>query len=277
MTEQPAPATNPGLEAERPARPWLLALGIPIGFVSSLCGIGGGLFAGSLLHFAFGFDLRRSAGTALVLVLATTAAATATELTRPEPAIELATWAALVLGVWFGAALGFRFSEAVSERVLRSVFAVVMLFSALRLVTGGGGAPVLDGVPAEGIDWLAAALTAGVGLIGGFCAPVLGVGGGLILVPGLFLLVPEQGFDGARATSLAAGVVGAVRSLRLKARAERVAWRHGTYLALGALVGAALGVRSLEALIELVEVGRWTLALLLTFLGLRFARAALRG
>ncbi len=46
-------------------------LGLPIGFASSLCGIGGGLFAGSLLHFGLGFSLKRSAATALVLVFAT--------------------------------------------------------------------------------------------------------------------------------------------------------------------------------------------------------------
>ena len=76
---------------------WLVLLGAPIGFAASLCGIGGGLFAGSLLHFGFGFDLRRASGTALVLVLATTVAATVTESLSGASAIPWSIVGALVV------------------------------------------------------------------------------------------------------------------------------------------------------------------------------------
>jgi uncharacterized membrane protein YfcA len=255
---------------------WLVLLGAPIGFASSLCGIGGGLFAGSLLHFGFGFDLRRATGTALVLVLATTVAATVTESLSGASAIPWSVVGALVVGVAVGAQLGFHFSERVPDRALRALFAVVLVASSLRILLGGDGGVVasLDAGAHSVPDLLWSAL---VGLGGGFAAPILGVGGGLVMVPGLYLGLEGLGFDAARAASLAAGCVGALRSLVLKARAGRVGWSHGLALGAGALLGAAAGVLAMDARAGLVETGRVLLALVLAFVGLRFAVEVARG
>lgn len=252
-----------------------MLVGLPIGFASSLCGIGGGLFAGPLLHFAHGFELRRSTGTALVLVLATTASATAVELGRSRTALEPGLLVAVVSGVWLGAKLGFFLSERLSDRLVRTVFAVVLVLAAVRTFLSPGGSAAAGEVE-QAAAWTGLVPAALVGLAGGVATPLLGVGGGLVMVPGLFLLVPGLGFDTARATSLAAGVVGSLRSLRLKARAGRVSWSHGLLLAGGSLVGAAAGVAALDALASLVEAGRLLLAGILLVAGLRFGRESLR-
>ena len=97
------------------------------------------------------------------------------------------------------------------------------------------------------------------------------------MVPGLFLGVGGLGFDGARACSLAAGALGAARSLALKSKAGRVSWRHGVPLGAGALAGAVAGVVLLDREEGLLQVGRIVLGLLLAVVALRFAREALRG
>ena len=262
----------PARDSARPARWWLALLGFPIGFASSLCGIGGGLFASSLLHFALGFELRRATATGLVLVFATTSAATLSELLREQPSLDPALLTILVLGVWIGARGGFVLSERLPESKLRAIFSVVLLFSSWRLAfsTGSGGVFTENTL---GPMNLFQAFWLGVG--GGVVAPLLGVGGGLIMVPGLYLLVGVS-FDVARATSLAAGVFGSGRSLRLKAQVGRVAWRHGVLLGAGSLCGSALGVAALDRVEELREFGRIGLAGLLAFLGLRFAREVWR-
>ena len=255
---------------------FLLVLGgLPIGFAGSLCGIGGGLFAGPLLIYLFGFELRRATGTALVLVFGTTAAATATETFLADSALRWGVVGALILGVLLGAQLGFAFSERVPERVLRAIFAVALLAASVRVLSAPTAAPDAGqaalALGAPDLVWSGL-----VGLAGGFLAPVLGVGGGLVMVPGLFLGVGGLGFDGARACSLAAGALGAARSLALKSKAGRVSWRHGIPLGAGALAGAVAGVVLLDREERLLEAGRIVLGLLLAVVALRFARDALR-
>ncbi len=248
---------------------WLIAMGIPIGFASSLCGIGGGLFAGSLLHFALGLDLKRSTATALVLVFATTCASTVTEVLRADSALDPTLVTGLLVGVLVGAQLGFVFSERVPERALRLIFVVVLFYSAARILSSGG-AGAGDGA-AFGSDTSRALFAGLVGLGGGFAAPVLGVGGGLVMVPGLFLGLGDVSFDTARACSLAAGALASLRSLYLKHRARRVQWNAGLPLGLGALVGAAVGVVSLGHFDGLIEIGRTLLGIILVVVGVRFA------
>ena len=252
---------------------WLLLIGLPIGFVSSLCGIGGGLFASSFLHFVLGMDLKRATGTGLVLVLATTGAATLTESFQPGggSAIHWGVTACLVLGVWIGAKLGFVISERVSERLLRGIFAVVLLLSAAKMLLGGASAETLVESGFEP-SWPQALWALLIGVGGGCASPVLGVGGGLVMVPGLFLGLPGFGFDAARACSLAAGVVGSSRSLVLKHKAGRVSMSHGLWLAGGSLVGASLGVLSLGIHEGLLNYGRQGIGILLGLVGLRFVR-----
>ena len=262
---------------EQPARAswWLVLIGLPIGFASSLAGIGGGLFAGSLLHFRWHLDLRRATGTALVLVFATTTSATLTEALQPDSSLDLRLIGALVVGVAFGAGAGFAFSERVSERLLRALFAVVLLAASLRILLAGGG-DALARDPELRLTLVDYLWAAAVGGAGGFVAPVLGVGGGLIMVPGLFLGLPGLGFDAARAMSLATGSIGSLRSLVLKHRAGRVCWRHGLRLAAGALLGAATGVTALGIDQRWIEVGRVLLGVVLALVGLRFARDWMR-
>ena len=252
---------------------WLLLMGVPIGFASSLCGIGGGLFAGSLLHFTLGFELKRSTATALVLVFATTTAATITESVRPDSALQLEIVGALLAGVLVGAQLGFVFSERVPERALRAIFAVVLLYSAARILTSdaaGPGGLIPGATMSIDSDLVRIVVAALIGLGGGFAAPVLGVGGGLIMVPGLFLGLGDVSFDTARACSLAAGAVASLRSLVLKHSTGRVHWSAGVRLGIGALVGAAAGVASLGASDGLIEVGRSLLGIVLLVVGVRF-------
>ncbi len=262
---------------ELPASPALFLNGIPMGFAGSLLGIGGGLFATPLLHLRKNFDLKRAAGTSLVLVLATTLAATVTELFRAESPLRWDVCLALVAGAFFGTYLGFVFSESVPVRVLRVIFAVMFAFAAVRVFLGAGseeglarfGAGVLG---AEAWVWIAI-----VGLAGGFVAPVLGVGGGLVMVPGLYLGAPQLSFDAARAASLAAGVFVAVCSLYFKAKAGRVSWQHGALLGVGAVLGSASSVIALSLLPELLEVARIVFALVLFGVAGRFALEVLRG
>ena len=99
-------------------------------------------------------------------------------------------------------------------------------------------------------------LLAAIGAFAGVVAGLLGVGGGIVLVPAFFCAFSALGFGGPQlmqvclATSLATIVVTSVKSVRAHNRRGAVDWDilrgWGPWIAAGALVGvvAASGLRS---------------------------------
>lgn len=84
-----------------------------------------------------------------------------------------------------------------------------------------------------------------LGVAAGIVSGLFGVGGGVVVVPGLVLWM---GLDQLRAsaTSLATIVASAGAALLLFGTASAVDWEAAAYLLIGALVGAWLGARFLD-------------------------------
>lgn len=249
----------------------LVLAGALIGVIAALCGIGGGLFAVPILHFLCGRELRTSVATALYLVLATALAATATELLREAPALRWGVVLPLGAGAFIGAQLGYAASKRIDATLLRKVFVVLLLVAGARILFFGGASGEAAS-PSGGADLVMALAAAGIGVAGGFVAPIVGIGGGLVFVPSLFFFLPELGFDGARACSLAAAVVTGSRSIWLYEREGRTERGLGLALGAGALLGAVTGVVLIQQP-GWVEVGRRGLGVVLWIVALRFARS----
>lgn len=89
-----------------------------------------------------------------------------------------------------------------------------------------------------------------IGLAGGVISGLLGVGGGLVVVPGLVFVV-GMAQRRAHATSLAAiAPVAAVGAVVYAATEGAVDLGFAAVLSIGAMVGAPLGVRALARLPE---------------------------
>lgn len=86
-----------------------------------------------------------------------------------------------------------------------------------------------------------------LGAIAGTSAGLLGIGGGLIMVPALLMIFPEIGIDGghmvhmAIGTSLAAIVFSSISSVYSHHRHGGVIWKLFAKVAPGVIVGAVLG------------------------------------
>lgn len=95
-----------------------------------------------------------------------------------------------------------------------------------------------------GLEWLLYPLA---GILAGLMAGLLGVGGGLVLVPILVFLLPHQGVAEASvmpmalATSLASIFLTGMSSAYAHHKRGAVLWRTTGWLAPGLLIGAALG------------------------------------
>jgi uncharacterized membrane protein YfcA len=93
------------------------------------------------------------------------------------------------------------------------------------------------------------ALVIGIGLLAGFAAGFVGVGGGIVMVPILlegfrrFGVPAGSVVQAAMGTSLAVGVFGVASSIVRHARHGRVKWRLVPALAPGSLVGGWLAAR----------------------------------
>ena len=260
-----APASRPGPDEKAPR--WFVPVGVLIGFAGALCGIGGGIFAGPLLHTANRLPLRRAAPTAILVILGTTTASTVAEFLRGDSQLAWRVALPLALGALLGSGLGFRLSKRIDERSLKALFTAVLILAGLRVLLftqGLVGAELLD-------SRVALLLSFCIGLVGGSLTPLLGIAGGVVMVPALFLSMHELGFGGARACALAAGAVAALRSLWLHARAGNISYPLGIPLAIGALLGALAGVEAAHHE-DFAFFGRILLGLILLAQGARFAR-----
>ena len=273
MSDTPSADTPESEPAQRPSA-WLLLAWIVAAFVSALCGIGGGLFAVPMLHFIGRLPLKRAIGTALVLVFIMATTATVAEALRADSALDVRVALLLVAGSLLGAQLGFRVAQRIKVRLLKLSFIVVLLIAGLRILfSEGSGA-----VPGAELEWTAstAALVGGIGFCGGFLSPLLGIGGGLVVVPALFFSLPSFGHLDARANSMAMGAVASAWSAWLHFRAGGVHGPTAAWFSASTVVGAVLGVMLVHR-DGWADMAQLLMGGVLLFVAARFARDVLGG
>lgn len=185
-------------------------IGFAAGLLSGLFGVGGGTVIVPLLVLVLGFDQRRAAGTSLAAIVPTASVGVVSYALSGSvawiPALILAA------GAVAGAQVGTWLLARLSQQVLRwgfvtfLVVVIVMLF--VVIPSREAGLP-LTPLSAGGLVVL--------GVITGILAGLLGVGGGVVVVPALILLFGTSDLI-AKGTSLlmmiptaVSGTIGNVR------------------------------------------------------------------
>lgn len=249
----------------------LLVLGVVLGTYSTLCGIGGGVFAVPLFHYVWRMPLQIAIANSLVLVLASTTSATISEMFHPRSSIDFPIVALLIATSFFGTRLGYAAVKKMNVRALKIVFAVLLSLVAMEVLfdTHFRDAAGVTGSAASltALQWVGVAV---VGLSAGFVAPMLGIGGGLIAVPGLVYGVPALGYLGARACSMAMSMFTSWQSVFLYKRDGSLRTRTSGWLAAGALAGGVLGIQLVHVPAVTVSA-RWLVGFALLFAAARFA------
>jgi hypothetical protein len=170
-------------------------LGLAAGFLSGLFGVGGGILIVPVLVLALHMNQRLAHGTSLGAVLPIAISGVIGYGVEGE--VDWPVALALVVGAIVGAVIGTHALQVLPVRVLAYAFSAVLLLSALRLV--------VDNSEASGRGDLDALMVVGlvvVGLLSGTLAGLLGVGGGVVMVPAQIILfgIPSAV---AKGTSLA--------------------------------------------------------------------------
>ncbi len=222
----------------------LLVAGFLTGFLSAFFGIGGGVLMVPILGIFFRLPPRTAAGTSLGVVVFIAAAGMAGDLLDPVPAHRPALLAAL--GILSTSIPAARFAARRASRVpaglLRRIFAGVLLFGALNLLgllslEWGGGWFVYEG----GIQPSFLLLPV-LGLLVGTLSALLGIGGGVLMVPALALLFRDLPLTRCRATSLLVVVPSAFVGFRTHLGEGTALLSYVRALVPSCLLGAAAGV-----------------------------------
>ncbi|WP_374976710.1 sulfite exporter TauE/SafE family protein [Microbacterium trichothecenolyticum] len=244
-----------------------IGIGLLAGLLSGLFGVGGGTVVVPLLVLLLGFGQRLAAGTSLAAIIPTATVGVISyglnDAVAWIPALLLAA------GAVGGAQIGTWLLPKVSQTVLRWAFVGFLLavIVSLFLVIPSRDAP-LD------LTWWSVVALVLLGVITGTVSGLIGVGGGIIVVPVLMMLF-GAGDLVAKGTSLLmmipAAISGTVGNLR----------RGNVDLVTAACVGvAACTTTALGAwLATIVDpfVGNVLFAVFLVFIATQMAVKAIRG
>ena len=162
----------------------MLAGGIAAGTFGSLLGLGGGVLIVPLLTLVFNLPLREAVGVSLACVVATSAAASGTFLERRVADLRLAMLLELFTAA--GAVAGGLIAFALDEQLLAGLFALLLLYTAATMVRRAVAPAQQSEIAVEGATPAAPRnipLGAAGGLFGGIISGLLGIGGGVVIVP----------------------------------------------------------------------------------------------
>jgi uncharacterized membrane protein YfcA len=219
----------------------VLALGLTVGVLVGLLGIGGGVLLVPAMVYLLHFDQHLAQGTSLFILLPPTGLGALRQYWRAGQ-VDLRAGICCAIGFLLGGYVGGRVAVPMSSDNLRAIFAFFLLLSAVLLwgktkrSAGPEPPPRLHSEsPFRALLILLSAAFCGV------AAGMVGIGGGVLVVPLLALLF---GFDQHRAqgTSLIALIppTGLLAFLEYF-KGGYVSWRTGLLLIPGVFLGGILG------------------------------------
>lgn len=218
-----------------------LGVGVLAGLLSGLFGVGGGIVIVPGLMALAGMERRLAHGTSLASTLPIAAASTVTFAWSGE--VDWAVAAALAAGAALGAVVGTQLLQIIDRRVLVVIFVVTILATAVRMVladeTAGRGDLTVGGVMA----------LVGIGVLTGVLAGLLGIGGGVVMVPAMVVLFSMDPVT-AKGTSVAVivptAIVGTIRNHAFRNADLRIAAAVGGAGVASAVVGSIVSTRLSE-------------------------------
>lgn len=217
---------------------WRFALGILVGLgagvLSGMFGVGGGVVTTPAVNTLLGGSAIAAVATPLPVIFPTSIVGAATYAKAGEVSFRAARWAAPP-GV-IAAVLGAYVTEFVNAHLLLVITAVLMAWTAISVARGR--APRTPWEKGATPGWKYAA----IGALAGFVSGLLGVGGGIVMVPA-FTVALGMPLRRALGTSLVVIVILAIPGTIVHWALGHIDWAIFLALALGVVPGARVGAR----------------------------------
>ena len=211
-----------------------VAVGFGAGVLSGLFGVGGGTVTTPAVDTLLGGTAIQAIATPLPVILPTSLVGSYTYAKAGEVSFRAARWAA-VPGIG-GAILGALLTEIVNTNALLLVTSGLIAITAVQVIAGRS--PTTPWVRGRTPGWRYGA----VGLLAGFVSGLLGVGGGIVMVPALTTWIGMP-LRRALGTSLLVIAVLVIPGTIVHALLGNIDWAIALVLALGVIPGARLGAR----------------------------------
>jgi uncharacterized membrane protein YfcA len=229
-------------------------VGLAAGLLGGLFGVGGGLIIVPGLVNLAGMDRRLAHGTSLAATLPIAAASLVTYVSHGN--VDWAVAFFLAIGAIAGAIVGTTLLQIIPKNLLIVIFVITVLATATRLAIS------TDSTGRSDLTVAMALLLIVVGLLTGTLAGLLGIGGGVIMVPAMVVILGMAPVV-AKGTSVAVivptAIMGTIRN-RKKSNADiRVAVVVGGFGAVSAVIGGTISDRMSDQLANVM------FALLLVF------------
>jgi uncharacterized membrane protein YfcA len=226
----------------------LVILGFFAGMLGALTGIGGGVLLTPILALHFGIPIRQAIGTSLVAVITTSAASSSVHLQRHTTDIRLGM--TLELATALGAAVMAYLVGYFNRGVLEGLFAAFLVYSAITILAKGGkiagkneAIPSGNGeaiIPPYEPQRYPLGLTAS--LVAGALSGLLGIGGGPIKVPVMFIFMNVPLMVATATSNFMIGVTAAASAIVYYKRGD-ILVEYAAPLAVGVFLGSLLGAR----------------------------------
>lgn len=206
-------------------------IGLLAGLLAGLFGIGGGFIMVPLFVLWLGLAQKRAHATSLLAVAFIAAAAVNRYANLGQ--IDWASALLVTCGAVCGIFLGIRLLTKISEKSLTYIFAFVLLCTAIRLIWSATPHQIFSGLNAQLFLVI-------IGFFAGALAGLLGVGGGIVIVPALIICSGlEPGV--ARGTSLVVILVSSLVGVGLHHRAGTIDHKVAFYSGIAGIPAAVLG------------------------------------
>jgi hypothetical protein len=228
----------------------VVLLGMFAGLVGALSGTGGGIIITPMLALYFGMPIQAAIGTSLVAVITTSAASSSVHLQRHTADIRLGM--TLELATALGAATTAYLVGYINRTALEILFAAFLMYGAISIFRKGGKTEdEADEYVPEASDEVVIIppyepkrlkLGMGASLVAGGLSGLLGIGGGPIKVPVMYLFMGVPLMVATATSNLMMGVTAAASAFVYYRRGD-IMPPVAAPLAVGSFVGSFVGAR----------------------------------
>lgn len=233
------------------------------GLQAGIFGVGGGIVLVPLFVFMLGLDQRTAVTTSL---LAITPISLLGALGYASGG-AVAWQAGIIIGIGsiVGAQIGVRLLPHLPVPALQLLFAALLMYSAYELVQPDA----VDAGSDSGPWWLLVL----VGVVAGILAGLLGIGGGIVVIPGLVLLAGVD-LTTARGTSLLVVLITAATASITTVRSGQTNTRVGVIAGLAGAPASLVGALVSQKIPQ--QQAAWLFAALMLFAAVQLVRKALK-
>jgi uncharacterized membrane protein YfcA len=211
-----------------------VAAGFVAGVLSGMFGVGGGVVTTPAVNVLLGGSAIQAIATPLPVIFPTSLVGAVTYAKAKEVGFRAAWWTALP-GIP-GALLGASLTEYVEPHLLLAVTALLIAWTAVQVMRGRRPATPWRAGATPGWKY------ALIGVVAGFVSGILGVGGGIVMVPAFTVLIGMPLRRGL-GTSLVVICVLVVPATLRHWMLGNIDWAIALVLTIGVVPGARLGAR----------------------------------